>query len=419
MASIEKNGTRWRVRDRVDGRKVTVATFDTKAQAMIAIETGNYAAAIPPTLPATRSDSGSTSTTAIGATNGISGAVTLGDFVSRSGYSMIHLRDSSSASAESHLRAHILPRWGAVRLADISYLDVQTWIADLHAGTSMWRGRSSKKPGATPTSTRVRRTKDGLPRRRSPKTVREIAGTFRRVLASAVLAGAIPVNPAAGVNLPEYVLPDPRFLSPSELAALTDAMPTDEYKLLVTLCSHAGLRIGEAFGLRWGQLDLFKKKLRVVETVSEVNGKLTFGPPKTRKGRRTVPMTPTLAFAFTDHRTALITAGTPIVSDSFVFAGHEGQAVRYRNFRDHVWDGARAKAIEGGATSLVDVTPHALRHTAISLWIAAHKDPKQVSTWAGHGSAAFTIDRYGHLFEDDDDDVMDDVDAFIAQRLGK
>jgi integrase len=45
---------------------------------------------------------------------------------------------------------------------------------------------------------------------------------------------------------------------------------------------------------------------------------------------------------------------------------------------------------------------HALRHFAISCWIAAGLPPKTVQTFAGHSSLQVTMDRYGHLFRSDD-----------------
>lgn len=42
---------------------------------------------------------------------------------------------------------------------------------------------------------------------------------------------------------------------------------------------------------------------------------------------------------------------------------------------------------------------HDLRHQFVSLLIAAGKSPKYIPEQAGHASAGFTFDRYGHLFE--------------------
>jgi len=41
----------------------------------------------------------------------------------------------------------------------------------------------------------------------------------------------------------------------------------------------------------------------------------------------------------------------------------------------------------------------------VALWVAAGADPKEVSGRAGHSSVAFTLDRYGHLYQDTEDDT--------------
>jgi integrase len=48
---------------------------------------------------------------------------------------------------------------------------------------------------------------------------------------------------------------------------------------------------------------------------------------------------------------------------------------------------------------------HVLRHTFVALWVAAGSDPKEVSVRAGHSSVAFTLDRYGHLYQETEDDI--------------
>lgn len=53
-----------------------------------------------------------------------------------------------------------------------------------------------------------------------------------------------------------------------------------------------------------------------------------------------------------------------------------------------------------------------LRHTAVSLWIAAGASPKQIATWAGHTSVAVVLDRYGHLLPGHDEPVLAALDAF-------
>ena len=52
--------------------------------------------------------------------------------------------------------------------------------------------------------------------------------------------------------------------------------------------------------------------------------------------------------------------------------------------------------------------------TFVALWIDAGLNPKEVSIRAGHSSVAFTLDRYGHLYELADD-TMDKLDALLGE----
>jgi site-specific recombinase XerD len=52
---------------------------------------------------------------------------------------------------------------------------------------------------------------------------------------------------------------------------------------------------------------------------------------------------------------------------------------------------------------LDDVTFHALRHGFVAIMVAAGCNVREVCEWAGHNSVAFTLTRYGGLFEDSAD----------------
>jgi hypothetical protein len=49
----------------------------------------------------------------------------------------------------------------------------------------------------------------------------------------------------------------------------------------------------------------------------------------------------------------------------------------------------------------------------VALWIKAGRNPKEVSTVAGHSSVSFTLDRYGHLYDDVGEEVQDRLDALL------
>jgi integrase len=98
-------------------------------------------------------------------------------------------------------------------------------------------------------------------------------------------------------------------------------------------------------------------------------------------------------------------------ADAWVFTADKGGVLRPSNFRVKVWRPAVRTA------GLAPLRPHDLRHTAVALWIAAGANPKEVSVRAGHTSVAFTLDRYGHLFEGHDDELRDRLDVMHAQGL--
>jgi hypothetical protein len=62
------------------------------------------------------------------------------------------------------------------------------------------------------------------------------------------------------------------------------------FRALVLLGSYGGLRIGEMLGLRAERVDILRGRVDVAENLVEVAGRLYFGPPKTKAGRRVVPI---------------------------------------------------------------------------------------------------------------------------------
>jgi hypothetical protein len=71
----------------------------------------------------------------------------------------------------------------------------------------------------------------------------------------------------------------------SQLQLLAEALrePVRSFTLLLVL---TGLRVGELLVLRWGNVDVKARLLRVVETVFDGH----FDKPKTKRGMRTIPI---------------------------------------------------------------------------------------------------------------------------------
>jgi hypothetical protein len=96
-------------------------------------------------------------------------------------------------------------------------------------------------------------------------------------------------------------------------------------------------------------------------------------------------------------------------ADALVFTSTTGGPLYRGTFWPSVWKPAVRKA------GLDGLRIHDLRHTYVSLMVAAGANPKEVSTWAGHSSVSFTLDRYGHLYDEHGDDVADRLDVMLSQ----
>jgi integrase len=268
-----------------------------------------------------------------------------------------NLRASTRARDESYWRAYVEPTFAGWPLAGIDRLAVQRWVADL-AGRGL-----------------------------SPATTGKAAQLLGKVLAAAVDAGILAENPARRVKVPAVDREPPRFLTPAEVARLAAAI-RPQYRALVLLLGYGGLRIGEAAALRREHVDVLRGEVTVAATLAEVGGHLVEGPPKTRAARRRVGLPRPVVEELTAH---LIAFGTSEPA-ARVFIGPEGGPLRVNAFRARAWRPAVA------AAGLAPLTPHDLRHTAVSLWVAAGASPKEVAARAGHTSVRVVLDVYGGLY---------------------
>ena len=276
---------------------------------------------------------------------------------------------------------YLLPRWRDTPLDEIRYHELEDFYLALRKG-----GGKGGRPLAA-------------------GTVGKAASLMHAILEDEVRAKRLRANPAADVPVPrDEEGPVMQFLNPEQISELADAIAPRWRALVLTGC-YTGLRIGEAFALRAGAVDLERRRIHVVESATEVEGKIHVAPTtKTKAGRRTVPF----PAALVDELTAqLARCDHP---DDLVFPNTIGTWQGLSSFRSRVWRPATRAAGVGR------LRIHDMRHTAVSLWIVAGAQAKQVSTWAGHTSVSFTLDRYGHLYEDDTVDPMSAVDALLARH---
>jgi integrase len=280
------------------------------------------------------------------------------------------LRASTRGRDETYWAAYVEPTFGAWPLAAVDRLAVQRWVAEL-AGRGL-----------------------------APATVGKAAQLLGKVLAAAVDGGILAANPARRVPLPRVERDAPRFLDAGGVARLAGVIHP-RYRALVLVGAYGGLRIGELAGLRRGRVDLPRGEVDVDQVLVEVAGRLHAGPPKTRAGRRRVGLPRPVA----DELAAHLAAWTAPGPEALVFTAPEGGPLRVNAFRARVWRPAVA------AAGLDGLRIHDLRHTAVSLWVAAGADPKTVATRAGHTSVRTVLDVYAQLYPEGEAALRERLEA--------
>jgi integrase len=269
----------------------------------------------------------------------------------------------------------VLPHFGTATLAGIDTLAVREWVAALVEG--------------------------GL----SPSRVRNAHQVLSQVLAAAVEGGRLARNPAAGVRLPKRVEREMLFLDAAQVEQLADAIGP-HYRMLVYFLAYTGLRFGEAVALRVKRLDLLRGRCEVVESATEVGSRLVWGPTKTDE-RRTVRLPRFLAELLGEHL-----AGRASDPDSLVFCAPQGGPLRERKFLH-----GQLKPAARRAGLPETLRAHDLRHTAASLLIRQGASVKAVQWTLGHKSAVMTLDRYGHLWPDELEDLAERLDRARAAAV--
>ncbi len=226
---------------------------------------------------------------------------------------------------------------------------------------------------------------NGLEGRLSGKSIKNRHSLLSAALTRAQRDGLIPDNPAKGTRLPRSIRRDMTILSHNEFAQLLGAIP-DYWQPFVTLLAGTGMRWGEATALEAGDFDLDAADpvVRVQRAYKHTDGHgREVGPPKTRKGRRTVTIGP-----------EVVASVRPLVeaAPGLVFTNTYGRPVNQSTFLVHVWRPALKKS---GLTKTPRV--HDLRHTHASWLIAAGVPLTFIQERLGHESIQTTSDTYGHL----------------------
>lgn len=276
-------------------------------------------------------------------------------------------RESTVREYRRRLEGYVVPFLGGIKVRDLTVLDVEDLLESMaRKGLGRW----------------------------------SIVGTrnaLSAVLRDAVRAGHVPANAARLAELPGVKAPEAKGApTDAQVAALLEAAKGTELEYLLPVMAMTGVRIGEALGAQWSDLDLEAGTwtVRRTTTVDEA-GRTILGNDTKPGGARTLVLAPEVVVALRAQRRAVAEArlACPGWTDlDLVFPSAVGT----------VWDPRNARKVLRPLTEAVGFPGsfHALRHYVAT--VAVSTVPVAVASKVlGHKRTATTTDLYAHLLDSD------------------
>lgn len=282
-------------------------------------------------------------------------------------------RDSTLRVYERDLRLHIRPTLEGRPLNGIMRSDVQGLIAKLSQSYA-------------------------------PSKVKVVSAILSSIFQSAVLDGLIVRNPHQRITLPSSSRGHVIIPTVEQVYAVAGSVK-GPYRGFIMAAAATGLRRNELLAVtrETSSLHMLRRRLTVRPDLGQLaEGPPRLVPPKSKASARTVPLGDVAIAAFTEHLRQY-----PANPDD----GLGGRVFPYST-------GAVARAIRPAMRDAgfpPGVGMHVFRHFYASALIHAGDSPKVVQVRLGHATIAETMDTYGHLWPDSEEQSRTAIDSVFTQ----
>lgn len=294
---------------------------------------------------------------------------------------------------QQHIKNHIKPSLGAVKLEALSTPMIQSFYNSL-----------SQPQGDAP----------GL----SAKTVKCIHGITHKALQQAVKIGYLRFNPSNGCELPRVERKEIKPLDNEAISAFLKAVQGHRFEAVYLTTLFTGMRRGEVCGLTWDCVDLENETIRINKQLQNIPGQpgeFRLVSAKNGKGR-TIAIPPFVVEVLRKHKVqqAMMRLETGLLwqDGNYVFTDELGNHLSphtvYHNFKRLV-----------ASIGLPEARFHDLRHSYAVAAIRSGDDIKTVQGNLGHHAASFTLDVYGHVTEEMKKASADRMEQFIKSVSGE
>ena len=300
-------------------------------------------------------------------------------------------------------RLHIFPMLGRIQLSKLTPQAIQRLLAEKSKPVKDEQG-------------------DVKTRRLSPQTIGNIRTVMRSAFAQAVKFNLITRNPAALVDVPRIPRKQVATFTCEQARQFLDKAAGERYEAIFVLAITLGMRRGEILGLRWCDVNLETRTLRInqslqrLRTDSEERGKkseLIATETKTDGSRRSLALPDSVVRTLKSHKARQaqqqLAAGAEWRNATgLVFTNASGRPIEpillHRDF----------KALLEKAGLPVTMKFHSLRHSAASLLLSQGVSPRVIMELLGHSSISVTMNVYAHVMPTMMREAADSMDRLLG-----
>lgn len=296
---------------------------------------------------------------------------TVRDVVARYEAERMPSRHSTARVYRSFLQNHVLPRWGDTLIRDVQPRPVELWLHSLKL---------------------------------SPKSRHHIRSLMHALCDFAMWAGLLEIgrNPVSLVRVPGATRRTRRTpsITVEQFNALL-AQLREPFATMALLCACLGLRISEALGLQWADVDWLGSRLSIRRGIVEQ----VVGECKTEGSAKTFVLAPELLARLKAWKGASQFAGP----QDWIFASPVNLGrlpFSYTGVKDQMQGAADAAGIG-------HISTHVFRHS-FRTWLDTLKTPISVQQkLMRHSDIRVTMGVYGTVFED----TVNDAGLRVAELV--
>lgn len=301
-------------------------------------------------------------------------------------------------SADDYVRSHL----GKKRVRDVTPEVILAWQRKLtkDGGTKRKVDEDGKdKPGK------------GL----SPNTVRLARAPLSGAFKLAMSVGLVASNPTTQVPRPRPKRSIPKHWTPQQAREFLGLMETDRTWPIWAFLLGSGLRIGELVWLRWPNVDLDLRWVRVVDFASTLGHDLVPSMGKSHDAVRTIELDAGLVDVL--RRQQQQQAEERLVvpryeSSEYVFTKRKGGPYHPQRL-------SRRLGLYSEELGLPRLTAHGLRHTSATLMLATGVAPKVAAERLGHADPTLFTNLYSHVTPTMQRDAADRIgEALFGPPVG-